>query len=329
MLKTHYGINRGVLTVIVILTTIMLTACSEDEDNIPSMADTDRMEQLVDHDNAYIENFKQKYGTYILYDFDDLIDFAYQFEEASAWREAIVTHLKKADVPAAIAFLKGFGNGSAFLDCYSDDLLKTLFPRKLLLCAKIESSQNLGLSIPVDGIHTAVANMNSMSIARLDAASLASIDTESERKQYFQQLNYIFLAAYLVNSRNDLFVDKTFFEYSKAYYGTLIDENRKQASAFQKTGDPDKDATGFYAKFYDRGLFYPLGGDEETYYDSRTNDLISYIHEFVFMDEATAKELKNFEMMSEKVRILAQSLREIGVDIEKVNPVATENFGNE
>lgn len=42
-------------------------ACSDNEDNTPSLADNNRLEALIDHSNADIMDFKQKYGTYILY----------------------------------------------------------------------------------------------------------------------------------------------------------------------------------------------------------------------------------------------------------------------
>lgn len=310
-----------------LMAAITLTACSDNEDNKPSLADTDRMEELLDHDIADIENFKQKYGTYLLYDFDDLLDFAYQFEEASAWRNATVTHLDKADAPAAVKFLEGTDTEPAFFNCYTDEMKTTQFPRKILLCKTIESSEELGLSQPSQSRHTAVANMNSMSIAGLDAASLAALDTQDKRTDFFRQLNYILLAGYIVNSKANLFVNNNFFEYSKAYYNTLISEDRKPASNFRKTGDPDVDADGFYAKFYARGLFFPLKGDEETYYDSATNDLISFIKAFVFMDEDTAKELREYETMTEKMRMLLQDLESMGVKTASINPVAAQYFG--
>lgn len=309
---------------------LTFSSCRESEDNTPSLADRDRMEELIDNSNADIVEFKQKYGTYILYEFDDLLDFAYQFEEASAWREATVTHLDKADVQAALEFLQGGENKTenAFLNCYNDQMISNYFPRKLLICKSIASSDALGYSTPVGGLHTAVANLNSMTIAGLDAASLSSLNTEAKRTQYFRQLNYILLANYIVNARGELFVDNTFFEHSKTYYNTLIDESRKQAREFQKTGDETIDAANFYAKFYDRGLFYPLEGDEETYYDSATEDLVSYLHELIFMDEALATELERFSMMNDKMQLVARSLQEMGVDVEMINEIAAQHFLN-
>lgn len=305
-----------------------VAACGEDEDTTPSMADEDRLETLIDTSNEDIVNFKNAYGTYILYEFDDLLDFAYQFEEASAWRSAVVTKLDQSDVAGAVSFLMGGTDEStgAFIDCYSDDVLVTYFPRKLLICESIASTSDLGISTPSSGVHTAVANINSMTIAKLDAASIAALDEES-RTAYFRQLHYIFLAGYVVGAREYYFTDDTFFDYSESYYLSLIDENRVQAQNYSK----ETNLEGFYEKFYNRGFFYS-DSDEDTYYRSAQDDLMSFIENLVFMDQDLCDEIltgndgEAFSLMYAKMKLTAEGLQAMGVDVAKINAIAAENF---
>ena len=103
-------------------------ACSEDEDTTPSLKDTDRLEELIDKSNKTIMDFKEKYGTYILYQFDQLLDFAYQFDQAASWRAAELTYLEKEEVVGAVDFLI-----NRFMACYGDSVKVNYLPRKVLM----------------------------------------------------------------------------------------------------------------------------------------------------------------------------------------------------
>ena len=100
-----------------LLVLVCLCSCSEDEDTTPSLEDTDRLEGLIDKSNKTITDFKEKYGTYILYQFDQLLDFAYQFDQAASWRSAELTYLEKEDVDGAVEFLM-----DKFMACYGDSV---------------------------------------------------------------------------------------------------------------------------------------------------------------------------------------------------------------
>ena len=199
-------------------------SCSEDEDTTPSLEDTDRLEGLIDKSNKTITDFKEKYGTYILYQFDQLLDFAYQFDQAASWRSAELTYLEKEDVDGAVEFLM-----DKFMACYGDSVKVNYLPRKLLICSKIKASQ-LGISLPDGGdtgYHDAVANMNSFTIAGLDRANLAAM-SEERMEEYVQQLHNIFLAGYVVNVRRLVFVENLFFDPCETLYGTEVERVLKK-----------------------------------------------------------------------------------------------------
>ncbi len=280
----------------------VLGACSDDEDTTPSMADVDRLEGLIDTSNSDIMDFKEKYGTYILYDFDHILDFAYQFEEATSWRNAEITRLEKEDATDAVRFLK-----ENFFNCYTDDIIKNYFPRKLLICSKIYGT-TLGVSESKGkNYHDAVANLNSMTIAGLDKASLDGL-TEETKDAYLRQLHFIYLAGYLVNARTFYYLDDAFFEYSGTLYSSLMDPNRKPARDM-----PDE-------FFYQKGFFRVP--DSDTYFGTADEDLIQFTKHLILMDKDMFKTLVQYEVMKRKMQIAAQGLQSLGVKLEEINEYA-------
>lgn len=279
-------------------------ACSDNEDTTPSMADTDRLENLIDKSNTDIMSFKEKYGTYILYEFDDLLDFAYQFEEADAWRSATITKLDKADVPVAVSFLK-----NNFLNCYTENLITNYFPRKLLICSQIYG-QTLGVSeVSKATYHQAVANINSMTIAGLDTNTLNSLN-KTQKADYLRQLHFIYLAGYLVNVRNYYFPNKTFFDYCTTLYNSLTNPERVQAKKF-----PDE-------FFYEKGFFRLA--DKETYYGTAEEDLINFTKNLILMDQTLHDTLLHYELMTKKMQLVAKGLKDLGVQVELINPLIAD-----
>lgn len=287
---------------------ITVASCNEDEDTTPSMADTDRLETLIDTSNPDIMEIKEKYGTYMLYEFDQILDFAYQFEEASAWRTAEITKLDKADVPNAVSFLK-----ENFLNCYNDEMLTTYLPRKLLLCGRIKGS-TLGVSpgnSDNGGTHDAVANMNSMSIGELSKSILDNM-SEERKESYIRQIHFIFLGGYIINARTHYFVENGFYDYGASLYSTLMDANRTQA----------KDLIAQYGEeyFYKNG-FFPPENDEATYYGDREEDLIAFTKQLILMDETMYNTVMQYEMLRAKMQYVARGLQNMGVNVARINPL--------
>ena len=272
-------------------------SCSEDEDTTPSLEDTDRLEGLIDKSNKTITDFKEKYGTYILYQFDQLLDFAYQFDQAASWRSAELTYLEKEDVDGAVEFLM-----DKFMACYGDSVKVNYLPRKLLICSKIKASQ-LGISLPDGGdtgYHDAVANMNSFTIAGLDRANLAAM-SEERMEEYVQQLHNIFLAGYVV------FVENLFFDPCETLYGTEVEREKNEQL-------PPED----YLKLG----FFPITDVEEYSYPLELDDLINFVENLVKMDQEIHDMVMAYELMKTKMQYVASSLKAMGVDIEKINPLA-------
>lgn len=288
------------------LSCITLTSCNDDEDNTPSMADTDRLETLIDKSNSDIMEIKEKYGSYMLYDFDQILDFAYQFEEASAWRLAEITKLDKAEADNAVSFLK-----ENFLNCYSDEMLSTYLPRKVLLCGKIEGS-TLGVSYGNDqGRHDAVANINSMSIGELAKTILDNMNAE-RKVDYIHQIHFIFLGGYIVNSRAHSFVEEGFYDFCKTLYGTLMDPNRTQVKDL---------ITQYGEEFFYKNGFFPPENDEATYYGDREEDLIAFTKQLILMDDTMYNTITQYEMLYAKMQYVARGLQNMGVNVTLINPL--------
>lgn len=271
-------------------------SCKDSEDTTPSYADDDRLEKLIDRSIPDIAEFCDKYGTYVLYDFDQRLDFAYQFEQATAWENAKLTRLSHDEAAEAMAWLK-----SNVFSHYNDAFKSKYLPRKFLITKKIESTADLGRSASKDGIHGAVANINSITVGQY---------TNS------QDIDRVILSDYLVNARGEAPVGNEFYEVSNTYYSTLMDENRRQAHILL-----DENAEFFH----DNGFLNPVD-DDATYFPSARLDLVQYIDSLVGMTQDLHDKIMNNENtdMLVKMAYVAHGLKSIGVEVAQLNPYAVD-----
>lgn len=288
-------INK-ILSVVLIATSLLLSGCADKEDVTPSNADTDRLESLLDRSIPDIAEFCDKYGTYVLYDFDQRLDFAYQFEQATAWENAKLTMLDHDGAAEAMSWLK-----TNVFSHYNDAFKSKYLPRKFLIAKKIESLSELGRSIPKDGAHAAVANINSITVG-----SYANS----------QDVDRVILSDYLVNARGEAPVGQEFYEVSNTYYSTLMDENRRQAKVLLQE-NPEF--------FHDNGFLNPVD-DEATYFPSARLDLVQYIDSLVGMTQELHDRIMDNENsdMLVKMAYVAHGLKSIGVEVAELNPFAVD-----
>lgn len=285
-----------ILAVALLATSFLLAGCTDDEDVSPSYADTNRLESLIDRSIPDIAEFCDKYGTYVLYNFDQHIDFAYQFEQATAWENAKLTRLDHDGAVTAMAWLK-----SNVFTHYNDEFKTKFLPRKFLITEKIESNSELGRSVPKNGVHTAVANINSITVGDYTRS---------------QDIDRAILSDYLVNARGEAPVGNEFYEVSNTYYTTLMDENRRHARELLAE-DPE-----FY---HDRGFLNPVD-DDATYFPSARLDLVEYIDSLVGMTQEMHDNIMNNEntAMLAKMAYVAHGLQDIGVEVAMLNPYAVD-----
>ncbi len=277
-----------------------LTSCSS-EDTCPSNADADRLETLVDRSIPAISSFCDKYGTYLLYDFDQTLDFAYQFQQSTNWNNAVVERLNKAEAADAADFLM-----QNFFLCYSDAFKEKYIPRKMLLVKSIKALA-LGIAEPDEnGLVRAAANINSMTIA-YDRAAYEALG-EEEKTAYKRYMHNILLGGYLINVRSVYPADDKFVIHSQSYYSSLMDPNRVQANRLPEEF------------FLNRG-FFPVD-DESTYFVSAEEDLIMFTRQLINMDAALQDKLADYPVMENKLSALAVAYQNMGVDIAAINPLA-------
>lgn len=279
-----------------------LSGCKEKEDTTPSLADKDRMESLLDTSLPSVMNFRDKYGTYLLYDFDQNLDFAYQFEEAANWQQATIERLNRQEASDAADYLI-----SKFFSCYSDEFKTKYLPRKILLVKSLKA-KTLGLSEPdANGFHPAAANINSMTIA-LDKDKVSQMSSEEEQN-YLRQLHTVLLANYLISTRSEYPVGDAYLAHSQSHYASLMEEHRTQARHL-----PDQ-------FFLDRGFFRPAD-DESTYFISAEEDMIEFTRRLIQMNEALQDSLADYPVMESKLGLIANGLKQMGIDIVAINPLA-------
>lgn len=290
------NLTRKIFTVALVAISFALYGCSDNEDISPSNADTDRLESLLDRSIPDIAEFCDKYGTYVLYNFDQSLDFAYQFEQATAWDNAKLTLLDHDGAAVSMAWLK-----SNVFSHYNDAFKQKYLPRKFLVTQKIESNAELGRSVPKGGVHAAVANINSITVGDY---------TNS------QDIDRAILSDYLVNARGESPVGNEFYEVSDVHYSTLMDENRRQARAIL-ADDPEF--------FHDHGFLNPVE-DDATYFPSARLDLVQYIDSLVGMTQQLRDDIMNNENtdMLVKMAYVAHGLQNIGVEVAQLNPYAVE-----
>lgn len=295
-----------------IISVLLFTSCQKEETLSPYGGDIDRLEELIDNSFGFIKEFKEKYDSYILYEFDHMKDFAYQFDKASNWRDAEIKYLEKVDVPGALDFLK-----QNFIKFYNDTITlpdstvaitnfkKNFFPRKLLICKEL-LAKSLGITNTTYFIaHDATASMNSFTVSRLDSTSLAEMP-ESEIERFRKNINYMFIAGYVWDAKRIDFLPKSFYEYSKSYYRT-------------PTPEPDDEGEINPNYYWSKGFFPPE--ENSNFFPSLNNDVIEYIKQLIFMDQSTAENIKRrYPVVKAKIKEMAESLKKLGVDIMALNP---------
>lgn len=284
-----------------------MASCSTKEDTAPSYADTDRMEELIDNSIEAIARFRDDYGTYVLYRFDKTLDFAYQFEQATNWQNATLTTIGRDEAAAAFDML-----AANVFCCYGDAYKRELFPRKLLLTASISSSAELGLSVPVGGKHSAVANINSVTFAHMAAQDVAeAMADNSVMTARCNAMHRALLADYLVKARGKYPVTDEYFSYSKTDYASLMSSSRKTAAQLLREDE------NF---FYDRGFFNPED-EESTYFPAAEEDILAFICNMITMDKPTADRMLDMPLMANKMHLITKGLSDMGVDVVAINPV--------
>ena len=312
---------------------LLFASCSPDEDTTPSYADTDRLGALLDTSNDYIREFFEKYGTYILYDFDDMQDFAYQFEEEQAWRSAKVTHLEAADVPDAITFLD-----KNVFSLYSDSVKKYCFPLKLLITDNIQYAGRLGTSMTQPGgTHYATASQNSVAFGCLSAQQLTTMSSD-RCTDAIRDMHFALIGGYIVGVLEQYPVDESFFDYGTTYYRNLIVQGSIQAkyltdgyfSAKGKARPDDGNeivsdsriAVAYITDdyFYERG-FFPPETSSDTYYGARQDDLVQFLRNVINLDAETFIAIAPYDVMRTKVNLLRNGLIKMGIDIDRINPL--------
>lgn len=287
--------------------TMTLSSCSETEDTTPSYADKDRMETLLDRTIPAIADFADKYGTYMLYDFNQQLDFAYQFEQSTEWNSAEITRLTRDEAVVAADFLC-----ANVFNSYSDEFKKKYFPRKMLLTSQVKTKLNtvLGRSIADDrGYHQGMANINSVTLARLGSGGVPN--DPAEYADYIKAVHSTLLASYLVEARAQYPANDNYYKVSTAYYSSLMTPNRTQAG---------KLGVDF---FHEKGFFFPED-DHDTYFASPQHDMVQFIDSMICMNQAMHDEVLDVTPMAQKVCILANGLKDMGVDITGINPLLND-----
>lgn len=299
----------AVFALFFILVTII--SCSDNEDTTPSFADKDRMETLIDRNIPQVVDFCQDYGTYLLYKFDKSLDFAYQFEQSSNWTNAALMTITHDDALKSVPFLY-----DKVFNCYSKDYKKNYFPRKILLVESLASNNELGLSKPEMGQHLAVANINSLTIAKMAADDVAeALADDGVLSKRCNQIHRAIIADYLLKARGVYPIDNEYLTISRSCYSALMHSGRRTAADLLAE-DPDF--------FTSRGFFNPEDL-ESTYFPSAQDDVLAFITNMINMDKEQADAIMDMPQMADKMHLLIMGLQSLGVDVMKINP-CTEQF---
>lgn len=113
-----------------------ITACEED-DLTPSMADEDRLPELLDLSKPLVKEFKEKYDVNILYSYDDTLDFKFGMTPSgttSQWGNIKIIHLDSMEVvDYALEKL------DEMVLTYMNDDFRKILPHKILLADIVSS----------------------------------------------------------------------------------------------------------------------------------------------------------------------------------------------
>ncbi len=222
---------------------LFATACQED-DLTPSMADTDRVAELLDTEKALIKKWYDNYNTAVLYEYNDTLDFKYQAGSQSGnstWSGVSMPEIKSlflnedGQLPAdslakyneyvdkALVFL----DTTLFAYIKTDSRIAKMMPPTLLISASLSSSKTISspvhfkadYSVPSSEIYNfhALFNRHSM-VFNVNQENL-----ELDSDQNYMKDNFFLMICKLLDQNNlyDEF-DTEIYRYSDPYFGVNI-----------------------------------------------------------------------------------------------------------
>lgn len=286
------------LYIYAVLVAFFAMACNSDEAALkPSNTDEDRVATQIDLNNPTIANLYATYNSGVLYQYDNILDFAYVAStsgEAARWEGIEIPELKTLftdtlgimaaeDVPAYNAYVEQavtFIDTTLFKYFKPNTRIAGLMPYKVLLSESVFSDSEVTgesgsvlvesesrYSSKATSALRAVYNANSIVFAVNQDEVAKDID------EYTKDNFYILLCR--IMGMHDLYneVPDSFFEGKSTYYGQNMEAPYK---AYMNWGDEktvyviDKD--WFYSLgFIDATYFYASSG-LRTYYQSYDED---------------------------------------------------------
>ena len=335
-------------TVIYLLAIILgITACEED-DLTPSMADEDRLPELLDLSKPLVKEFKEKYDVNILYSYDDTLDFKFGMTPSgttSQWGNIKIIHLDSMEVvDYALEKL------DEMVLTYMNDDFRKILPHTILL-ADIVSSLSaappdsfIGESDYTEtGTYTAFGNPFATYMFAFNKESMERYsETNWMNSRNVKLYNFI---CYVINLRN-LYdeIPATFYSSVSHLHGVSID-------SIAELEDELPVGTGSYRNYYRPEWYIDLGmvltkKSPSAYgsgalttrlmvgrnylFPTKERDFRNFLNLMLFETEAN---LRTYylpsETFKERLLIAIETFEKWGIDILRINPNLEMFMNNE
>ena len=258
--------NKIRLLFVSLLVVMILGSCKKE---LLKADDSQPMYILPQGDHAfdqYIVDFHQKYGTYILYQFNDA-DFRWDFTRNIPF---VGTAGDPERVAASLTFLK-----DEFFGFYAEDLFKKMVPYKIMLCKKITPLEPSS-EVPLAGLADAVWSQSHIAFGHVDKRWDGF--SEQQKKQAKGAIHGAFWAA--AAGGNKIQIAPDFIEGIP--YSYLHENNYKMYGVFAVPTNQYKDLYEYISRITSHTKaeleekFFNPQFDPTGVYQRKYNDLISF-----------------------------------------------------
>ncbi len=268
-----------------LLFTVLFAACETEEELTPSYADSNRVEDFLSQaQNAYVNEVYNRFGCGLMYEYDNILDFAYTAENATAagkWGAIEIPMMQKAFLNAEGEMtsdsLENYNayvdKGLAFIDSAliqyfgTSGYIATHMPFKVLLSNGIFTTTSVANTVLTESdSRVGTTAENSLNCVYNDNSIVINVNQDGllfNADKFRKDNFYIFLVRML--EMHDLYdeIPGEFSDLSSPYYGLTIenvyaDEYGIDLDDEESDTIPDViDKTWFYGKgFVDARYFY-------------------------------------------------------------------------
>lgn len=292
--KTTFIMKKTWLLYMLLLS-VLFAACDNTEDLTPSLKDTDRVATQIDMSKPLIKTLKDDFNLGLLYEYDNIFDFAYTAETdaaADVWGSVEIPQMKSrfldedgnfpaenvSDYQLYVDAALTFVDTTLFKYFDANGLIASKMPYKVLLSESIFANKNVQQKPIIESdSRIGSSSENGLRIVYNKHSIVIKVNQDDVKigtSDYIKDNFYVFLSRIMDMHNLYELVPLEFYEGKNEYYGQVMDSiYRYETERVDKVRVDIVDKNWFYSKgFVDAKYFYGTSSGLGTVYQSYDED---------------------------------------------------------